>query len=97
MLFSASVTLSQRTSDTMKMVDRSWQVLAFTLVVTFVLAVLIASRLVRQISAPISRLVAETERLESGDLGRQIEHDESDEIGVLMDAYNKMSLALASN
>lgn len=97
MLLLASEALNERTSRAMDIVDRSWQVLAFTLALTFVLAVLIASKLVRSVTEPISRLVAKTEHLASGDLGVQIEHQERDEIGSLVDSFNQMSTTLASN
>lgn len=97
MMVLAHEKLRQRTTEAIAIVDRSWQVLAVTLGLTFIAAVIITAVLAKGITDPVSRLVAATERLRGGDLGHQIEHHQEHEIGRLMDSFNLLSRTLDSN
>jgi hypothetical protein len=54
-------------------------------------------RLARSVTQPVEKLLGATNRIATGDLGVRIDHDERDELGSLMDAFNQMSSDLESD
>jgi HAMP domain-containing protein len=97
LLLSATVALQQRTDRALEELDRSWKILASTLVLTFLVAVLVAFTLIRSVTGPVDKLVTATGRIAAGELGFRIGHREQHEFGSLMDAFNDMSATLESN
>ncbi len=97
LLLSATVALTQRTDRALEELDRSWKILASTLVLTFLVAVLVAFTLIRSVTGPVDKLVTATGRISAGELGFRIKHQEQHELGTLIDAFNEMSVTLESN
>lgn len=94
LLLAATPALKKRTSTALAELHRSRMVLLFTLVLTFAAAILLSSWLVRSLTRPVLSLADAAERLSAGELGLQIQHQESYEMGGLMDAFNEMSVTL---
>lgn len=63
---------------------------AISLVLSFILAYLVARRLTR----PINELATGVRMIESGDLRQRVAVDTSDEVGLLADAFNRMAKSL---
>lgn len=70
--------------------------MALTLLVTFV-AVWIGSRLSREISVPLAMLLEGTQALSRGELQHTIPYEARDEIGIVVDSFNRMTQELASS
>ncbi|MGC9395560.1 MAG: GAF domain-containing protein [Anaerolineae bacterium] len=66
------------------------------IVVTLVLAVVISLVAVRQIVRPIQALAATAQAISAGDLSQQVEIERQDELGVLADAFNSMTMQMQS-
>lgn len=62
-------------------------ILACALVVIFILSIIIS----RSITKPIIQLVSHSERTAQGDLSSQIQNNRQDEIGRLIEAFNRMT------
>jgi two-component system, NtrC family, nitrogen regulation sensor histidine kinase NtrY len=78
---------------------RASHILLFAMVT---LVILLASSwtglyLARRVSVPIQALAEGTRRISGGDLGHQVEVEADDELGVLVDSFNRMTRELASN
>ena len=67
--------------------------LALTLLVTFV-AVWVGSHLSREISVPLQLLLEGTHELSRGNLSHRISYDARDEIGMVVDSFNRMAREL---
>ncbi len=67
--------------------------LALTLLVTFV-AVWVGSRLSREISVPLQLLLEGTKELSRGNLSHRIPYDARDEIGTVVESFNRMTREL---
>ncbi|MFC1524661.1 HAMP domain-containing protein [Thermodesulfobacteriota bacterium] len=96
MVNSAAATLQRRTNEAMNSVDRSYNVLIYTLFITFVMAAIIARYLMRGITQPIDALVTATRKVASGDLRSSCDYQATDEFAELIDTFNEMSDSLAS-
>ena len=82
-----SSTLDKLTST----LSRAWIITLFTMSAAMLLALLIANRLQRLVSAPVIELVDIAERYSGEDIGRSDPSDRSkDEIDRLTDAFNSM-------
>jgi HAMP domain-containing protein len=97
LLLSATPALKQRTRRALAELHRSRQILLFTLVLTFASAIVLATGLVRSITQPVAKLADAARRLSAGELGLQMRHQESHEMGALMDAFNEMSVTLKAD
>ena len=69
-------------------------VLIITILVTFIFALLIAFRLTKSITHPISVLVNATRAIASGNLDYSVSYHDKTEFGELADKFNMMSSAL---
>jgi diguanylate cyclase (GGDEF)-like protein/PAS domain S-box-containing protein len=90
----ATSKLELMTKDAMRKIRREGVILATTLMVAFVFAVLIAVNLTRAITRPISTLVNATRMIAGGELGFTIAFKDKDEFGELDSHFNAMSLSL---
>jgi len=84
---------SQRKALEIQMVS---SFLALTLLVTFA-AVWIGSLLSREISVPLQMLLEGTQALSRGDLQHTIPYEARDEIGIVVDSFNRMTQELAGS
>ena len=94
MMLTTGPILKQRTQAGLAQVARSWRVLAVTLALTLVGAILVTIILAGSVTEPVEKLLAATGRISAGEVGHQIEHRNRDELGALMDSFNQMSAAL---
>lgn len=69
----------------------------FLLVATVALAVWAAFRLANKIVQPVTELVHGTNRVSAGDLSVRLQPRDDDELGVLTQAFNRMTFQLAAN
>lgn len=74
----------------------------FLLLLLVTLLVMLASssiglRLARRVTLPIQALAEGTRRISSGDLDHRVEVEVDDELGVLVDAFNRMTAELKRN
>lgn len=84
---------SQRTAFKVTMVS---SFLALTLLVTFV-AVWVGSHLSREISVPLQLLLEGTREVSRGNLDHAIDYPAKDEIGIVVESFNRMTGELASS
>jgi two-component system nitrogen regulation sensor histidine kinase NtrY len=70
--------------------------LALTLLVTFV-AVWVGSRLSREVSVPLQLLLEGTHELSRGNLSHRITYDAKDEVGMVMNSFNRMASELETS
>jgi two-component system nitrogen regulation sensor histidine kinase NtrY len=70
--------------------------LALTLLVTFV-AVWVGSRLSREVSVPLQLLLEGTQELSRGNLSHRILYDAKDEVGMVMNSFNRMARELETS
>lgn len=73
---------------------RNTTALVLILVVTFVLAVIVAANLTSSITRPVNVLVQATRMISSGDLGYLVDYRDRTEFGELASNFNLMSLSL---
>jgi diguanylate cyclase (GGDEF)-like protein/PAS domain S-box-containing protein len=90
----ASNRLEHLTQDAAQKIKRAGMILAATLVLTFVLAVMVVMNLIRAITRPINTLVNATRMIAGGDLGYTITFKDTAEFGELDSHFNAMSLSL---
>lgn len=84
---------SQRAAFKVTMVS---SFLALTLLVTF-FAVWVGTHLSREISVPLQLLLEGTEEVSRGNLEHAIEYPARDEIGIVVDSFNRMTRELATS
>ena len=71
----------------------------YSVVYTFaalVIAILLASRMMRHALLPLALLAKQAEAIGSGDLDKKIQLGRDDEIGALADSFNEMAIKLAA-
>ncbi|MBU0730428.1 MAG: response regulator [Proteobacteria bacterium] len=95
MVNSAAATLQQRTNAAMLRIDRSYNILAFSLLATFFLAIIVARYLMHRITVPIDELLTATTKISTGDFGYQARPRQGDEFYELINTFNEMSRSLA--
>ena len=66
-------------------------------VLIFLIALWISSLIAKEITGPIRELVAGTQEVASGDLDYQVDVDARDEVGLLADSFNRMTVKLRHN
>jgi nitrogen fixation/metabolism regulation signal transduction histidine kinase len=69
-------------------------VLSLVLLLTILLAILAALNAARRMVAPLSSLSSATREVAAGDFGKEIAAGQRDEIGFLVDSFNRMTQAL---
>lgn len=69
-------------------------ILTLVLLLTVLLAILAALNAARRMVNPLSRLSQATREVAAGDLDRQVEAEPRDEIGFLVESFNRMTQAL---
>ncbi|MUI11908.1 response regulator [Massilia dura] len=63
---------------------------AFATCISFVVALVLAGRFKGSIAQPIGQLIAAAQRVSSTQVYAQVQHQRSDELGVLIDSFNEM-------
>jgi nitrogen fixation/metabolism regulation signal transduction histidine kinase len=72
-------------------------VLTLTAALIFLIALWISSLIAREITGPIQELVAGTREVAGGNLDYQVSIDARDEVGMLADSFNQMTMKLRRN
>jgi diguanylate cyclase (GGDEF)-like protein/PAS domain S-box-containing protein len=78
----------------MRKIERIWAVLSAAVTLTLLLGALVAVRLMRSITGPLSALVTATRMIAAGDLGYTLECKDGTEFGELTKHFNMMSRSL---
>ena len=86
--------LASMTSQALERARVVRTVLIITILLTFILALVIAFRLTKSITHPIGVLVNATRAIASGNLDYSVSYHDKTEFGELADNFNKMSSAL---
>ena len=71
-------------------------ILSLVLLLTVLLAILAALNAARRMVLPLSRLSSATREVAAGDFGKEVEAGARDEIGFLVESFNRMTQALKS-
>ncbi len=93
----ASAKLDLMTKLEMRKIERVWAILSAAVTLTFLLGALVAVRLTRSITGPISTLVAALRMIAAGDLGYTIDYKNRTEFGELAKHFNIMSRSLKNS
>ena len=72
-------------------------ILSFVLLLSVLLALLLAFDLTRRLVAPVGRLAAATREVADGAYGRELPAGGNDELGFLVDSFNRMTRELAAS
>ncbi|MFC1770209.1 ATP-binding protein [Nitrospirota bacterium] len=89
--------LNESTLRSVEELNRSRSVLIYTLVISFILAIIIAVTMTKQIVEPVDELVDATRRIQSGDLGYTTSYVGKNEFRELIHSFNEMSVTLNEN
>ena len=91
----AAKTLNLKTASAMREIDETYIILAVTLVLTFLAALIVAQYLSSRITKPIDELHTLATRISAGELGYQTEYKGREEFKKLISTFNSMTAALA--
>jgi len=94
MSHAATAHLRDLTTSTLRKVKNARNILFITIISTFIFAIIIAARLTRFITRPISTLVEGTRRITSGEYGYEVPYKDETEFGELANYFNVMSTKL---
>ncbi len=94
MAIQASQRVEVRTEESMRRFDGARTILTWTILLTFVVAIVLGIRLARSITRPIDQLVGATRAIAGGNLGFAISMKDGTELGELATHFNSMSAAL---
>jgi signal transduction histidine kinase len=72
-------------------------ILTLTAAIVFLIALWISSLIARDITNPIQKLVAGTQEVAGGNLDHRVDIDARDEVGMLADSFNQMTIRLHRN
>ena len=72
-------------------------ILTLTAAIVFLIALWISSLIARDITNPIQKLVAGTREVAGGNLDHRVNIDARDEVGMLADSFNQMTVRLRRN
>lgn len=97
MSHTASDRLKIYTTNTLVKITNAKNILFLTIICSLAIAVLIAVKLVRSITHPISVLVEGTRRITSGEYGHRVTYEDRTEFGELANHFNIMSNTLLDN
>jgi len=95
MVSRAANTLNLKTTLAMRKIDESYLILAVTIMLTFITALVIAQYLAKKLTKPIEELHTAANRITEGELGYQTEFTGHEEFKELIITFNNMSAALA--
>jgi signal transduction histidine kinase/ActR/RegA family two-component response regulator len=95
MVSRASNTLSIKTSNAMRKIKESYRILALTLLLTFIAALVVAQHLASRITKPIDELHTAALKIAKGELGYQTAFKGREEFKELISTFNTMSASLA--
>ncbi|MBW2472697.1 MAG: response regulator [Deltaproteobacteria bacterium] len=95
MVSRAANTLNTRTAQAMRKIDKSYYILAATLLLTFLALLIVAQYLASHITRPIAELRKAVSNIELGKLGYQADTKGSPEFKQLINTFNSMSGSLA--
>jgi len=95
MVSRAANTLNLKTSMATRKIDNSYVILAVTLVLTFLAALIVAQFLANRINKPVDELLIATNKIAEGELGYQTEYKGREEFETLISTFNSMSASLA--
>jgi diguanylate cyclase (GGDEF)-like protein/PAS domain S-box-containing protein len=90
----ATKALKRLTVSTSKDIIKLRKTLAITILMTIILALLVAQRLIKSVTRPIEKLVQATRQIASGKLGTTIDYTDKTEFGELTKHFNIMSIEL---
>ena len=96
MVSRAANTLNLKTSLATRKIDESYKILAVTLLLTFLAALIIAQYLAHRIKKPLDELRSAAIRIAEGELGQQTEFKGHKEFTELINTFNNMSASLAA-
>jgi signal transduction histidine kinase/ActR/RegA family two-component response regulator len=92
----AANTLNLKTSLAMRKIDESYKILAATLLLTFLAAMIAAQYLAHRIKKPLDELRSAAIRIAEGELGQQTKFKGHKEFTELINTFNNMSASLAA-
>ena len=95
MVSRAANTLNIKTSLAMQKIEKSYIILGFTLLLTFLAALLVAQYLAGHITRPVDELLTAANKITQGELGYQADFKGRDEFKALIATFNTMSASLA--
>jgi diguanylate cyclase (GGDEF)-like protein/PAS domain S-box-containing protein len=90
----ATNSLALKTADTLSHIKGIEIILFVTIAATFVLSLLVATRLIRLVSQPIREMVTATRKIASGEFGTVIHCRDHTEFDELAEHFNAMSLKI---
>ena len=96
MVSRAANTLNLKTSLAMRKIDESYIILAVTLLLSFLAALIVAQYLASRITKPIDELHTAATKIAEGELGYQTEYKGCEEFKELINTFNSMSASLAA-
>lgn len=94
MALMANENLRQKTMAASAKVSKSKNILAMTIIASFILSLTIAVYLIKSITGPISELIQATRKIRAGDLGYTSNFQGRDEFKELFGSFNDMSTTL---
>ncbi len=94
MSFLADKSLNTKSVKAIKEINNSRFILIVTLTLAFIVALLVAVTLTRQITKPVFELVNATRMIASGHLGYKTTYEDKNEFGELAASFNEMSQSL---
>ena len=94
MSHSASTSLDEKTNAAMANIDYVKIILYATICVSLILSILVAIRLTKSITRPVSALLNATRMITSGKFGSMISYRDKTEFGELAEHFNVMSTAV---
>lgn len=86
--------LKERTQEALGTVKIAQRTLLLTLVISFLIGLWIAVRLINRILRPVRELIGMSRKIGSGDLGNKTTYSDDTEFGELASAFNDMSTSL---
>lgn len=94
MSHSATTSLAEKTDTAMTNINYVKTILFTTVVVTLLLSILVAIRLIQSVTRPINALVNATRMITSGEYGTAISYKDKTEFGELANHFNAMSTGI---
>ncbi|MDO8282966.1 MAG: EAL domain-containing protein [Thermodesulfovibrionia bacterium] len=90
----AGIRLESLTTNSTNKINQIQNVLIITILATLFFSIIVAFRLTRFITMPVSKLLSATRNIASGNIGTTIKHHDKTEFGELAENFNIMSKGL---